>query len=478
MKQNLFFLMVLGWSLTGLAANQVVTWNHVQYIDSLKDGVRVFIGTPAKDYIVGLYEKGSNIKGVAATYSDDRHSVTASDEYAYTIQRDGDKIIFVGSDGKYLYMYNTNKNLSSSTTLDKQAKWTATIDSRYGQAMIANTYSSSWHIFFNKTASPALFCTYTTQPSTDDNIDYVYLYSDNAPAWKEYVPQPEWTILCGEDTITDVLDFGQVVYDDSWGTETNPYEAAKTLKFVTKDLDDQTFHLSLKTGSVFQLFTSSVSGKGGTASIQLSTDKKGHYEDSLYITIADRTYGILLKAEAVDAEEVKPKISLSTRSIYLNPNTDNNMSDMAELTFSVENLTKALYIKWEKGEIPDWTADEVTIYAGNEAADVYFGSATNMGTDTRTNESILIEASAYEVGTFVSTLCFYSFLNKEELAFEERVTITITISSDYTPTDLDGATENNDTGSATLRRYNMLGQEVDAHYKGIVIEGNQKRLQR
>ncbi len=414
-------------------APKTLTWNQVQYVDSLKDGVRVFIGTEAKDVVVGLYEKGSNIKGVAATYSDNRHQVTASDEYAYTIQRDGEKIIFVGSDGKYLYMYNTSKNLSSSSTLDNKARWTITINERYGQALIANVYSSSWHIFLNKTAQPPLFCTYTTTPGTDANIANVCLYSDNAPAWKEYVPQPEWTILCGEDTIEDKLDFGKVVYDDSWGTEVNPYEAAKTLTFVTKDLEEQTINLSLKKGAVFELISSEVPGKGGTASIQFSTDSEGAYSDSLFVEIADTTIGILLTAEAVKEEEVKPTLSLSTHEIYLNPNLDNYMDDMAEFTFSVKNLVKPLYIKWEKGEIPDWQGDKITILAGNNADEVYFGSATNMGTETRTDESVLIEARAYETGTFVSTLCFYTYDANKELSFEDRVTITIHIDQEYRP---------------------------------------------
>lgn len=243
---------------------------------------------------------------------------------------------------------------------------------------------------------------------------------------------PEWTILCNGEEITDVLDWGEVVYDDSWGTEYNPYEEAKTLQISTGNVDDP-ITLRVQNGQVFELFTETLPAKGGKATIQFSTKNKGTYKDSLFITIAQTTVGIELRAKAVTKQDIRPTIQLSTRDIYLNPNLYNDMDDMAEMTFSVDKLQKPLYIKWEKGEIPSWQGCETTILAGNEAEEVYFGSATNMGTATRTEESILINAIAFQPGTFVSSLCFYTYNEDKELAFEQRVTITIFVDNEYRP---------------------------------------------
>ena len=121
-----------------------------------------------------------------------------------------------------------------------------------------------------------MFCTYTSSPATDANIADIVFYSDKASDWVEYVPNPQLTILLGKDTVTDKVDWGQVAFDDSWGTETNPYEESKTLSFVTKDIEEDIL-LGLYEGKAFSLVHDRVAGKGGTASIQFSTDTKGTY---------------------------------------------------------------------------------------------------------------------------------------------------------------------------------------------------------
>ncbi|MBQ0076175.1 MAG: Ig domain-containing protein, partial [Bacteroidales bacterium] len=404
-----------------------VTWNQVQDLSLLTEGTKVFIASErtGEDYVLGIYDyevAKANIRGAAATFSNDHHAVTASASYAYTVSIVNGKYVFSDLDGMYLCDYNS-KNLSTQDTLDNKAKWTVTMDEMF-IVKIANQYNTGYEIYNNHNND--LFCCYNAFDKS--NMSHLVIYSDNAPAWVEPIRIPELTITVDKDTITDSIDFGEVVYDDSWGTEVNPYEAAKTLKFTAKWLTED-IALALYKGSAFTLYTESISKDGGSASVQFSVKQKGTYEDTLYVNSGDITRKILLTAKTVTQEEAAPQLTLSTTAITLNPNLDNDLTDNAEMTFSVKNLVKPLYIKWEKGEIPEQAGEDVTIFAGNEAANIDFGAATNMGTTERTNETILFEASGYTPGTYVSTLCFYTpdAVDKSKNAFEQRVTITIII---------------------------------------------------
>lgn len=422
-----------------LWAASYATWNILQTTDSLHEGVQVFFGNPVKDYVMGLYDYDvakSNIRGAAAVYGNQRHTVTASIDNAYTVHRDGDKLYFEDTSGRYLYMYNTNKNLSASTSLDNQAKWTVSIAN--DKATIKSVYSTSWTIYFNKTAANPMYCTYQ---SADANMADVVLYASNAPEWAEPVRVPKLTILAGKDTITDTLDFGDVVYDDSWGTETNPYEQAKTLTFITENVDS--IFLLLSKGNEFKIGyddvadTIKATGKNDR-SIQFSTDTKGSYSDTLYITCDTIVRKIVLLAKAVTEEEIKPAITLSTRQVYLNPNYQNGCSDIAMFTFTTTNMVKNLYIKWENtpgNSIPSYQGESAEVLAESEY--VIYGSSTNMGAVDYTDAEVLIAATAYTPGTYTSTLLFYTpdANDKSKNAFEERVTITIEASVDPVPTD-------------------------------------------
>ena len=451
-----------------------MTWNQVQTLDSLKTGVQVFFASVKtdRDYVMGCYDYStskSNIHGVAATFSEDRHQVTAPVSCAYTLTRRGDTCVFIGADGKYLYHYD-GKNLSSNASLNKQTQWTVKMAEDF-TIDFKNVYHSSYTIYCNHNSN--LFCCYNSFDAS--NLSHIVLYSSNAPAWQDPVYTPEMTILVDKDTLRDVLDFGRVEYDDTWGTESDPYQSAKTLTFVTKH-QAQPIALSLYSGKEFTIYTDVVPAKGGTASVGFSTKNKGTYTDTLYIESADTLIKVFLTAQAVTPEEVLPKLTLSTTSIYLNPNTDNNMTASAEMSFSVENLKKNLYVKWEKGEVPTWGGTELTILAGNDADEVYFGSATNLGTSTRTDEPILLEVTTYQTGTFTSTLCFYTFKenSKEDLAFEERVTITIHIDPQYLPCSLSSVSS--DSGITSSQRFTLLGQPASAMSRGIVIENGKKYL--
>lgn len=413
-----------------------VTWNQVQDLSLLTEGTKVFIASErtGEDYVLGIYDyevAKANIRGAAATFSNDHHAVTASASYAYTVSIVNGKYVFSDLDGMYLCDYN-GKNLSTQDTLDNKAKWTVTMDEMF-IVKIANQYNTGYEIYNNHNND--LFCCYNAFDKS--NMSHLVIYSDNAPAWVEPIRIPELTITVDKDTITDSIDFGEVVYDDSWGTEVNPYEAAKTLKFTAKWLTED-IALALYKGSAFTLYTESISKDGGSASVQFSVKQKGTYEDTLYVNSGDITRKILLTAKTVTQEEAAPQLTLSTTAITLNPNSDNDLTDNAEMTFSVKNLVKPLYIKWEKGKIPERAGEESTILAGNEAANIDFGAATIMGTEQRTNEPILFEASGYTPGTYVSTLCFYTpdAIDKSKNAFEQRVTITIIITKEFGPTDI------------------------------------------
>ena len=425
-----------------------VTWNQVQDMSLLTEGTKVFIASEriGEDYVLGLYDYDvakSNIRGAAAKFSDDHHAVTASASYAYTVSIVDGKYVFRNLDGLYLCDYNS-KNLSTQETLDNKAKWTVTMDEMF-IFKIANLYNTGYEIYNNHNSD--MFCCYNAFDKS--NMSHLVIYSNNAPAWVEPIRIPELTITVDKDTITDILDFGEVVYDDSWGTEVNPYEAAKTLKFTTKWLTED-IALSMNKGTAFMLYTQSVGKDGGSASIQFSVKQKGTYEDTLYVKTGDIARKIVLTAKTVTQEEAAPQLTLSTTSITLNPNIDNDLTDDAEMTFSVKNLVKPLYIKWEKGEIPDQAGEGTTILAGNEAANIDFGAATNMGLNERTDEPILFEATGYTPGTYVSTLCFYTpdAVDKSKNAFEQRVTITIIITKELEPTDL-----STPTSTSTLDKF-------------------------
>lgn len=427
---------------------QIVTWNQVQSLDSLKEGTRVFFAgdRDGENYIMGLYNYDvakANIHGVEASFAENRHAVTANDAFAYTVHKVDDYYVFTDIDGDYLCDYS-NKNLSAQPTLDNKAKWTVTMNKDWFWFSFENKYNTGYAIYCNYNSD--LFCCYNGfDPS---NCSRIVLYAENAPEWVEPVRVPELTIreYYSHDTITDALDFGKVEYDDSWGTETNPYVASKTLQFITK-WQPEPIALSLYSGKVFALYTESIPVAGGTASIGFDTDTKGTYTDTLYVQTADTLIKIFLSAEAVDPEEILPKLTLSTRNLYLNPNLDNSNRDMAEMAFSVENLAKNLYIKWESTEpntVPTWQGTELTLYAGNDLYDVYYGESTNMGTATRTDEPILLEVYTWQTGTFESNLCFYTFKegSKTDYAFEERVHITIVVDEEYDPvgpTDFENA---------------------------------------
>ena len=147
----LFFLLAAGMI---AQAQNTVTYNAVKDVTCLTDGAKVFFGTSqeGENYIMGVYDVNiskNNIKGLPATYGEKRHTVTAEAAYAYTVQREGDYIIFIGQDGNYLRPISDSK-LRSSTTLDNQAKWTiGTINQDDATVEVKNAGFTSRYIYNN-----------------------------------------------------------------------------------------------------------------------------------------------------------------------------------------------------------------------------------------------------------------------------------------------------------------------------------------
>ncbi|MBQ0136722.1 MAG: Ig domain-containing protein, partial [Bacteroidales bacterium] len=174
-----------------------VTWNQLQSLDSLKEGTRVFFASvkAGKNYVMGIYDYAtakSNIRGAAATFSDDRHQVTASQSYAYTVHIDNGKYVFTDLDGSYLCDYNL-KNLSAQDNLDNKARWTGAVTKDFAFTF-TNVYNTGYVIYNNHNSD--MFCCYNAYDQS--NMSYIAIYSDNAPEWKEPELHPEWTILCNK----------------------------------------------------------------------------------------------------------------------------------------------------------------------------------------------------------------------------------------------------------------------------------------
>lgn len=411
-----------------------VTYNLLQNIDSLHVGDKVFFGTAAKDYVVGLYVSGSNIKGEAATYSTDRHQVTANDLYAYTVSKDGDNFVFTGSDGKYLYMYNTNKNLSSSETLDNKAKWAVTITDDV--ATIKSVYSSTWGLYFNKTAATPMFCTYQSTPSTDANIASVVLYSDNAPAYQEKVLHPAMEVLYDGVAVGDTLDWGEVVYDDSWGTEAAPYSEMKSLTVNGTDLPEA-ISIALSGSSAFSTYATSVPAKGGLFSVNFETTNEGTYLGTLTISCDTIVKTVILKAKAVrEASEdpsTKPTLTVEKYRVYMNPhyNGTGTLSVMDMFTFSATNLSKTLYVEWVKNNTePTSGYGTIEVLVGDQL--ISAGEKAQFDAPTVEETEVYISVDANGSFSYSSQLHFYTYADKTTLAAEYWVDLVINVTTDET----------------------------------------------
>ena len=425
----------------GAMDQTTVTYNAVKDPALLTDGAKVFFGTSkeGEDYIMGIYNEATsknNIKGVAATYGENRHTVTAEQAYAYTVKREGDYIIFIDADGNYLRPISDSK-LRSSTTLDNQSRWTiSAINQDDATVEVKNAGFTSRYIYNNCQGTNDLFNIY--QGFDASYLAKTILYANTAPEWQDRVLD-SWMKV---DTTT--LDWGQIEPDTTYASDPTwkDWGDARRFTLTFNDLtEDITVTLS---GSETFYCSTEVIKKDAKQPIELTiyweTDEVGIYTGQL--TLSTATEGvedivIKLRAEAVPMGTLpdpnKPEFSLSTHSLTLNLSKENGYSDLQMFTFSASNLQKTLYCKWQHSSSVlfryEYENACMEILAGDWELELNGSAHFNAGYDYEDEEVYVAVDGLESTGDYTTQLHFYSYKHdsKTELAIDEYVTIYIKV---------------------------------------------------
>ena len=426
----------------GAMDQTTVTYNAVKDLAYLTDGAKVFFGTSkeGEDYIMGFYSEEiskNNIKGVSATYGENRHTVTAEQAYAYTVQRDGDYIIFVDADGNYLRPISDSK-LRSSTTLDKQAKWTiSSINQDDATVEVKNAGFTSRYIYNNYQSSNDLFNIYSGyDPSY---LAKTILYANTAPEWTDRVLD-SWMSV--SDTL---LDWGQMEPDTTYASDPTWKDWGDVRRFTLtfNDLTDD-ITVTLTGDTAFYCGTEIIrttAKQPVELSVYWETDEVGVYTGELRLSTATEGVEdivIQLRAEAVPMGTLpdpdQPNFSLSTRSMKIKLSTENNYSDLQMFTFSASNLQKTLYCKWEHSSSVlfryEYENKCMEILAGDYELELNGSVHFPAGFDYEDEEVLVAVDNLYSTGNYTTKLHFYSYEkdSKEELAIDEYVTILVQVS--------------------------------------------------
>ena len=435
----------------GAMDQTTVTYNAVKDITYLTDGAKVFFGTSkeGEDYIMGIYNEATsknNIKGVAATYGENRHTVTAEQAYAYTVKREGDYIIFVDADGYYLRPISDSK-LRSSDQLDNQAKWTIKeFNQDDATVELKNAYFTSRYIYNNCQGTNEIFNIYSGYDAS--YLAKTILYSNTAPEWEDRVLD-SW--MTASDTI---LDWGQMEPDTTYASDPTWKDWGDVRRFTVSfnDLTDD-ITVTLTGDTAFYCGTEVIRATAKQPvelSVYWETDEVGVYTGELRLSTATEGVEdivIQLRAEAVPMgtfpDPNKPNFSLSTHSLTLNLSEENGYSDLQMFTFSASNLQKTLYCKWEHSSSKlfryEYENACMEILAGDYELELN-GSAHFPTGYEYTDEEVLIAVSdLYSVGTYTTKLHFYSYKkdSKTELAIDEYVTIKVVVAATDTPDEPD-----------------------------------------
>ena len=447
-----------------------VTYNAVKDPACLTDGALVFFGTSkeGEDYIMGIYNEvtsKNNIKGVAATYGENRHTVTAEQAYAYTVKREGDYIIFVDADGNYLRPISDSK-LRSSTTLDNQAKWTINeINQDDATVEVKNAGFTSRYIYNNCQGTNEIFNIYSGYDAS--YLAKTILYASTAPEWTDRVLD-SWMSVD-----TTVLDWGQMEPDTTYASDENWKDWGDVRRFILSfnDLTDD-ITLTLTGSNTFYCGTEVIRATAKQPveiSVYWETDEVGVYTGQLILSTA--TEGVEdividLSAEAVPmgtfADPYQPQFSLSTHSLMLNLNLDNNYSDLQLFTFSASNLQKTLYCKWAHTSSVlfnyEYQNSCMEILAGEDMLELNGSVHFPAGYDYEDEEVLVSVANLFDTGNYTTRLHFYSYEkdSKEELAIDEYVTIRTTITTSSTPTDLNDVVNESEVGASKILRDGQL----------------------
>ena len=451
----------------GAMDQTTVTYNAVKDPALLTDGAQVFFGTSkeGEDYIMGYYDVNiskNNIKGVPATYGENRHTVTAEQAYAYTVQREGDYIIFVDADGNYLRPISDSK-LRSSTTLDNQAKWTIKeINQDDATVEVKNAGFTSCYIYNNCQGTNEIFNIYSGYDAS--YLAKTILYASTAPEWTDRVLD-SWMSV---DTTT--LDWGQMEPDTTYASDENWKDWGDARRF-TLSFNDLTDDITLTlTGSETFYCGTEVIKKDAKNPVEITvyweTDEVGVYAGQLILSTA--TEGVEdividLHAEAVPMGTLpdpdKPVFSLSSHALTFNLNPE-NYSDIQMFTFSASNLQKTLYCKWAhtSSVLFEYEYENacMEILAGYYELELNGSVHFPAGYDYEDEEVYVSVDNLWSVGNYSTKLHFYSYEkdSKTELAIDEYVTIHVNVSSVSTDVEAIG----DDTKGGEARKILRNGQ--------------------
>lgn len=428
--------------LTVLPAEETgtATYNAVQSAEYLTAGAKVFFGTikAGENYVMGQYVSGNNIKGVAATYGENRHSVTAPLQVAYTVERDGDYYLFVDHDGNYLRTLSSSK-LGSGVN-DQYAKWTlGTFDE--DDATVVLTASNGNGIYNNFQGTNDMFNIYGGV-GDGSYLAKTVLYSDQAPEWVERVKDP-WMKVDAT-----YLDWGKQEPDDY----THEWDDKRYLNITMNDLPANIeVELTEDGDGTFNCWEGTISASKTSQKllIEWEATQVGVYEGKLTLTCPGlETIEVILHAEAVakgqgdGGETPVPTLTVSADHIYLNPNYETG-SDEATFTFTAKDLAKSLNLKWERDMTQPWFT-----YASNGSeylqmwrvdddnyAEMTENDNVNLGTEDITDGELYMFVYAFNPGTFATQLHFTSLKadSKTEYAIDKVIPITIIVSEEPTP---------------------------------------------
>ena len=453
----------------GAMDQTTVTYNALKDPALLTDGAQVFFGTSkeGEDYIMGFYSEEiskNNIKGVTATYGENRHTVTAEQAYAYTVKRDGDYIIFIDQDGNYLRPISDSK-LRSSTTLDNQAKWTIKeINQDDATVEVKNAGFTSRYIYNNCQGTNEIFNIYSGyDPSY---LAKTILYASTAPEWEDRVLDSWMTVD------TTALDWGQIEPDTTYASDENWKDWGDARRF-TLSFNDLTDDITLTlTGSETFYCGTEVIKKDAKTPVEITvyweTDEVGVYTGELRLSTA--TEGVEdividLHAEAVPMgtfpDPNQPVFSLSTHQLTFNLDFE-NYSDLQMFTFSASNLQKTLYCKWEhtssvlfqyeyENACMEILADDYELELNGS---VHFPA----GIDYEDVEVYVALDNLWSAGKYSTKLHFYSYEkdSKTELAIDEYVTIGVNVSSVNTDVEAIGDEVKGGEAQKILRNGQLL----------------------
>ena len=467
----------------GAMDQTTVTYNAVKDLAYLTDGAKVFFGTSkeGEDYIMGIYNEATsknNIKGVSATYGENRHTVTAEQAYAYTVKRDGDYIIFIDADGNYLRPISDSK-LRSSTTLDNQSKWTiSSINQDDATVEVKNAGFTSRYIYNNCQGTNEIFNIYSGYD--DSYLAKTILYASTAPEWEDRVLD-SW--MTASDT---VLDWGQMEPDTTYASDPTWKDWGDVRRF-TLSFNDLTEDITVTlTGNTSFYCGTEVIRTTAKQPVELSvyweTDEVGVYTGELRLSTATEGVEdivIQLRAEAVPMGTLpdpdQPNFSLSTHTMNFNLSQDNNFSDLQMFTFSASNLQKTLYCKWEHTSSIlfqyEYQNACMEILAGDYELELNGSAHFPVGYDYIDEEVLVAVDDLYAAGDYTTKLHFYSYEkdSKEQLSIDEYVTIRVNVSL---PTDVENVEDDMRcdvtkllrNGQLVIRRngqnYNTLGGVV------------------